>query len=439
LVKRFPIVYLPVEIRSREFDSKMLIAAALAKRGYSVVVGEQWTIYNNFPRLPPGAVLFKSMNMLHQAAMLEAKGAHHSIFVLEEELLAHTQKKAIEGFCVPGIFEIPDVMLATGAFEKSVFAELSGGKVEIEIAGNPRVDFLKPAFRSFFKRGIDTLRAHFGDFILVNTNFGITNSVWRDIDEIKRIFVESGFLRLDDPQSVSAFEDKVAFELANKAGIIAAIEELSRRRPSLNIVVRPHPAEAMGHWKGLSARLPNVQIIREGAHVPWTLACKVLLHTSCTTGFEAAVAGKMSMSLAPRLSWLTESFIYNRLNPVFSDPITLVDAVEAYLDRGEPPAAGPSHLSPGEAADFVWNIGDKNSAQRLSVLLTKDLPSPRGRVPLPPLAPYDRGETQKRKLTVSLEECGDVLARIIGIIGKGQMFGLDQIGDSLFYLSPAAK
>jgi hypothetical protein len=173
--------------------------------------------------------------------------------------------------------------------------------------------------------------------------------------------------------------------------------------------------------------------------VPWTLACKMLLHTSCTTGFEAAVAGKMSMSLVPLQSWLTESFISNRLNPVFADPIAMVDAVEAYLDHGQTPAAGPSHLSPGEAADFVWNISDKNSAQRLSALLTKDLPSPRGKVPLPPLVPYDRGETQKRKFTVSLEECGDVLARILGIIGKGQPFGVDQVGDSLFYLSPAAK
>ena len=437
MVKRASIVYLPVEIRSREFDSKALLAAMLAKRGYSVLLGEQWTLYTNLARMPAGAVLFKAFTNLHRVAMREARDFHHAVYVLEEELLAHTVPKAIATFCSPEIFDLPDVIFSTSDFEKQVLVEGGGNARKIEVTGNPRVDILKPEFHGFYKREIDIIHKHFGEFVLVNTNFAITNSVWVGEGDVKRIFIEAGFLRLDDPESVKEWEDKNAFEEANKAAIIAAIRDLATRRPSLKIVVRPHPSEGLFRWEGVFDAFANVSIAREGPHVPWTLAAKILLHTSCTTGFEAEVAGKMAMSLVAKPCWISDSFISNRMNPVFADPTEMINAVEAYLDRGEVPGKAPSSLSRAEAARYVWNVGNKSSAQRITSLLTKDLPSPRGRVPLPRLEKYERGPNQKKKMSITLEECGDVVGRILGLIGKGKPIGVDQVGDSLFYITPA--
>ena len=70
---KHPIVYLPIEFRSREFDSKALLAAALAERGYAVVLGQQWMVNANLDRLPPGVMLYKSFNRIHHAAMLQAR------------------------------------------------------------------------------------------------------------------------------------------------------------------------------------------------------------------------------------------------------------------------------------------------------------------------------------------------------------------------------
>ena len=63
------VVYLPIEFQAREFDSKVLLAATLAQRGYAVVLGQQWLLYENIAKLPPGAILFKSFNKFHQPAM----------------------------------------------------------------------------------------------------------------------------------------------------------------------------------------------------------------------------------------------------------------------------------------------------------------------------------------------------------------------------------
>jgi surface carbohydrate biosynthesis protein len=434
LAKRFPIIYLPVEIGVREFDGKALLAAVLAKRGYCVLFGEQWTIGTNFARLPPGAVLFKSFNALHHPAMRAAR-AHHKVFVLEEELLAHTEAKAIANYCAAGIFDLPDTVLANGAFEKAALGDLSGGKLNIEVTGNPRIDLLKPSCRSFFKREIDAILGRFGEFVLVNTNFGIINSDCADLEEVTRIHVEAGFVKLDDPASVGAWNDQVEFERLNQAAMIAAVKDLSRRRPALNIVVRPHPAEAMARWEGVFDEFPKISIVREGPHAPWTLACKALLHTSCTTGFEAYVAGKAAFSLVVKPNWISQSFISNRLNPMFTDAGMFVDAADAYLARGEIDTS--ANLTAAAAEHYVWNIGDKNAANRIATLLTGDLPKPRGKVALPPLEIFPRQPQHKAKFTLSLADCGDALGRIFHIIGQPGPVNLEHIGDSMFYVSPA--
>jgi surface carbohydrate biosynthesis protein len=436
LVKRLPIVYLPVEFQFREFDGKALIAAVLAKRGYNVLFGQQWTLGANFDHWPPGAVLFKSFNNIHRPAMLAAKRNHQRLFVLEEELLAHSEKQAIANYCTDGIFDLPDVVLANGACEKAALVALSGGKARVEVTGNPRVDLLKPDFRAFFSRDIAAIRARFGDFVLVNTNFGIINTAWPDIAAVTQLHIDAGFVKPDDPASVQAWEDQIEFERLNKAAMIDAIKDLSGRRPNLNIVVRPHPAEALERWAGIFDDLPNVSVVREGPHVSWTLACKLLLHTSCTTGFEAHAAGKLALSLVTNPNWISRSFISNQLNPVFTDSVALVDAAEGFLERGEAVASG--HMGPAEAAQYVWNIGNKNAAHRIATLLTQDLPASGERVALPAVDAFDRNPAQKEKLAVSLPDCIDTMDRIFKIIGAPKGMRLDQIDESLFYFSPAA-
>jgi surface carbohydrate biosynthesis protein len=79
------IIYLPLEIKSREFSSKLLLAAELCARGIPVVIGQQWMIYNNLDRLPPGVILFKSFNKIHLNAMRTAKQRGFYVASQEEE------------------------------------------------------------------------------------------------------------------------------------------------------------------------------------------------------------------------------------------------------------------------------------------------------------------------------------------------------------------
>ena len=372
-VTRFPVIYLPIEFQSREFDSKALLATILAQRGYTVVLGSNGFCTKAFARLPPGVILFKCFNKFHQPAMAQARRSGYRVVILDEEMLAQTEVKAIEALCTEGIFQWPDLILANGEFEHDIFKRLSTGKNRIEITGNGRIDLLKPALRPLFRKAIDEIIGRYGDFVLVNTNFPVLNSMWQSVEHVAQIQLRAEFIKPQDPASKQIWQEYLDFEDANRTAMHIAIRELARRRPQQHIIVRPHPGEDLKRWDGLFAEHPSVKIVREGPHIPWTMACRLLLHTSCTTGFEAQVAGKVAFSLVPRSSWITTSLISNHVNPTFADPLAMVLAVEAVIDGGTAPLPKPNATSPEY---YVWNYASNHATNRIADLLVEDLPRP---------------------------------------------------------------
>jgi len=58
------IVYLPIEIKNREFYSKTILAAKLIQKNFKVVIGQQWFIYDQILKknFPPGIFFQNSLN-----------------------------------------------------------------------------------------------------------------------------------------------------------------------------------------------------------------------------------------------------------------------------------------------------------------------------------------------------------------------------------------
>jgi len=428
------IVYLPVEFRSREFDSKALLAATLASKGYTVVIGQKWMIDYNIRQLPRGLVLFKGFNRIHHPQIRDAREVGHHVAIQEEEMLAHTDRELIESYCSDEIFALTDLILTDGEFERDILQQLSRGKNRIEITGNGRIDLLKPAFRSCFQDEIHALQQQYGDFVLANTNFAITNSIWGDIEQVTEIQVKAGWLDLANPSRLSAWQGLIDTELANREAITAAIRELSKRRPRQRIVVRPHPGENPATWVTALSDLTNVSVIREGSHVPWTLACKALMHTSCTTGFEAYIARKPAFSLVTGEGWTSRSLLCNKTNPVFANPSDLVSALEAVIDEGPQPRSFQSI----EGIDkYVWNVGERTGYRRIAEILASVISPPKP-IALPALEYPGKSDVLKDKFTMSVAECQNVFDRLGKADPSLGNLNIVEIGESLFCITKAA-
>src|SRR6185369_6366729 len=59
-----------------------------------------------------------------------------------------------------------------------------------------------------------------------------------------------------------------------------------------------------------------MEVIREGAAVPWIAASDMLIHTNCTTGAEALALDKPAICLMPSNSPANSRYLSNRVNPV---------------------------------------------------------------------------------------------------------------------------
>ena len=68
--------YLTCELKSRDLDSRLLIADHLLDKGVSVVIGQQWSIVENIETAPVGVFVFKTANKI-QTVNIEQIGRAH--------------------------------------------------------------------------------------------------------------------------------------------------------------------------------------------------------------------------------------------------------------------------------------------------------------------------------------------------------------------------
>ena len=80
------ILYLPVEIASRELPAKAQLAGEMARRGFQVVIGAAWNVFVELYRgLPPGLVFLKTLNAQDANNMHLFQQRGHIVAALNEE------------------------------------------------------------------------------------------------------------------------------------------------------------------------------------------------------------------------------------------------------------------------------------------------------------------------------------------------------------------
>ena len=328
------IAYLPIEFAARELDSKSLIAAELCRRGWVVLIGQQWKMHRLIEKLPKGVFLFKGYHKTYWPAFIAAKKAGHYVTVMEEELFNTDSKDGISPLVSPGLGRLVDLVFTQSEMELDLLAQV-GGVTTTRRSGNPRADLLKPFFSEFWAQKIEQIRESYGDYILVNTNFGLTNSGWGSFEIARKAAIQSGVLREDDPKSVSFFEAALSYEKYCKKVMLESIEIISGCFDK-TIVVRPHPGESLEFWQREARKYKNVFVEREGAHVPWTLGSDVLLHGGCTTGFESWIGKKPSITICNSENPYAQSLLANRVSLRCASSKDVLCAIKMLYD-GKPP------------------------------------------------------------------------------------------------------
>jgi surface carbohydrate biosynthesis protein len=334
-----PVLFIPVENQVRELDAKLLLASFAAERGYSSYVGWKGSIDAQINEYPQGVYLAKSITSRAVKMFRITRSLGHRIVAWDEEAVVHFPPDIYYARrCDATALSLTDQLLAWGEDNKTLFeASPDYAGTTIDVVGNPRVDLLRPEFRGYFGPQVEMLRDRYGDFILVNTNFGSINGYYRELNvayeqegEPDGLALGRGSIGLPRALAVNLYKHRKSI----MEGFRAMIPQLAAAFPDRTVVLRPHPAENRELWQEELKDCPNVVVIAEGNVVPWLLACATLVHNGCTTAVESYILERPVIAYEPCQHETFDVDLPNSLSVKSSTVEDLVVRVGEALDRG---------------------------------------------------------------------------------------------------------
>ncbi len=355
-----PLVHLPIETKSREFDSRCLIALECARRGALAVVGPATML----PYPVPHVVLLKSASRFELARIRaeQAQGALSA--VLDEEGIVHTSDRREHAMrYAQQTLDVVDRVFLNGANEMGVLDEhYQLDTAKCVLTGNPRFDFYKPRLADYYAAEAAGLNQRFGRFILVPSRFGNVNLA-RSVDFIQ---FHATVRKLDPVMELPILEAYHAYTVELYQYFEALLPALAKCFPQYTIVLRPHPSERHDAWHRAAEGLDNVKIINEGPIGPWLRAASAVVHNGCTTGVEAFLMGRPVYAYMPIESELYDLPLPNAVSTQARTLDTLLDTVAAGLESGSDCSRDERAARVDYASQHLANAGERLAYEQIA-------------------------------------------------------------------------
>jgi len=358
-----PRIYLPVETAARELDAKLLLALFLQCEGFPVVIGSHAQLHNTIHHHPPGIYIAHLFDHKKRRIFRILRDLGHVIAAWDEEGLVWLspevyRRRRVDATALSHVSRV----YAWGRQQAEVLAPVTSKTgTAVCITGNPRQDLYAPALRAMHKEVAAALRARYGAFILINSNFGWINharstnpGIEKSEEELKAIATESRH-----PLGYIHFRYRMFHHFCT------LVPTLARRFPERNIIIRPHPSENREVWGTVGHGLDNVHVIYEHRLAPWLLAAGHILHNGCTTAVEAALLGRIPIEFRPE-----ENPDFESPQPAaVSAPARDIRDVERYIESPD----ALEHLRPRveqALSGMVERWNDGLASQRIAKDLT---------------------------------------------------------------------
>jgi len=333
------IVYLPIEIKNREFYSKTILAAKLIQKNFKVIIGQQWFIFDQIKKknFPPGVFFQNSINAQKNAALEKFKKLQFYNVVLDEENYGINFKyNVLNNFIKFFNFDNVDKYYCNTANELNTVKKIVKNKKILLLTGNVRKEFSEK-YSEILDSETEKLKNKYGKFILINTNFGSFNSVEGEFEEYYQFCIKNGFVNKDSKEEKINYEKLYFMEKKNFQNLFFFLQIALKKFDNINFIIRNHPTENLKKFKEKTKNLLNYKnfiIDNSGSTHAFIKASSLLIHTSCTTGMEAYYLNKPAINFIPSyFKSFNEIFISFDLNKKIFSVNDLVSEIESFLDN----------------------------------------------------------------------------------------------------------
>ena len=293
-------LFIPLEIKTRELDSKLLIALKLLSLsndwkvifGYYKKVGDYWRTKNikNFVLLETG--LDKD-----EERYLKIYKKNSFAIILDEEggVFAKSQISFPRGGFENNCIKYLEKIFVWGPQEKKLW-KLRHKNIDpnkIIISGNPRFELCKTNYFKYFNK-INSI--NYSNYILVSFAFGTGNSIIDQNIEIEYWAKRKGTENIRQKiLPLRIYQEKLL------PLYMQGIKELVSKLKGENFIIRAHPIENIQLYKKNFINDLNVQIIENSSIQDYLPKAKLLIHNGCTTAIESFYAGKIPICFLPEI------------------------------------------------------------------------------------------------------------------------------------------
>lgn len=370
------IMYIPIEVYTREIDAKLLIVSHACSRGWNVIIGPKANIHRVAKYFPPGIFIGIGFHKAAAAVAKEMKSSGHQVLSQDEEGLVRLRSDVYRELRVSeNICDVSSRVLCWGDDHRATMTSFFPHATNIICTGNARVDLTFGELPSLFDEDAKTIRASFGKFILINGNFGSANhSKGKDffLEELER----RGWL--DSVEKKNYTLGRIEFQHEIFEEMLRLAQFLCEK--GLKVVVRPHPSENLRPWREFATKYKGyLHVIREGNVLSWMRAADFVVHNGCTTAIEGFISGYKIITFRPKTSSEYESELPNRMGAITKTHEEVLTAISdpAYYDKcswseSEDAIRGALRddgLAAARIVDVAEEVGQKKSRSRVRLVV----------------------------------------------------------------------
>ena len=288
------VILIPIETACRELYSKIFLAYKFASKGCEVFLGDKQNI-QAIADYVDGSVFFDKGYHKDKSDHLYELLNQRNIKIVsldEENAVDSSNFQQLDLRFPDHILNRFDLVFLWGKKQKQ---HLSKNRKNFEsekfvVSGHPRFELLTRSYQQLYAGHTNAIKEKYGEFILINTNFGLGNNIKGDAHVLKNYVT-----RFPQVKELMDYQKKQAYNFVDLCRILS--DELN-----LRIILRPHPEESHEFYISKLEPLKNVTVSGDHSVIPWIAACKHLIHHDCTTSLESAMLGKNSVAYTKDLN-----------------------------------------------------------------------------------------------------------------------------------------
>ena len=285
-------IYIPIELKPREFISQVYLAGELAKIGGRVFIGSK-VIINDLikeKKNNQGVFFYKGGGGSYKK-FKKISTKVKAIAVLDQELSPvmieddHNKFRFTEGSVK---YVSRHYYISKEMKEKAIKYIKDIDPNTTRDVGWPRVDLWQTSKHYISNESVKKIHNKYGnDFILFSSDFAHNSKQLLDERNL-RLELLGAKKTKDELESFRQLQ-KRKYEYFLK--FIDYLHQVENDNNISQIIIRPHPAEDHEVWKNKLNNFKKIKLAYDGEITPWLLASKGLLHRGCTTAIQAFISG----------------------------------------------------------------------------------------------------------------------------------------------------